>query len=928
MAGRLKWRGLVLVVAMWLVGSTSHAQEGETPAAAGMGTVTGVVLDSKSGEPVIDAGVEVVGKNRSTRTDLDGRYTFKLPAGTYELRIFAAEFQGARLEKVTIRPNAVTPGDASLNPLSGQAGVEVVEVVAQAAKAAEATQLLKRKKAAVVEDNISAETIKKSPDSDAAEVVTRAPAVTVRDDKFIFVRGLGERYSNALLNGSRLPSTDPDRRVVPLDLFPADFLDAISIVKSYSPNLPGDFSGGLALLELRDFPPKLSYNFGITTGGNTNVTFGEFDTYKGGGLDYFGFDQNVRSLPSIIPEDNIRDAPRAQRIVYGKAFKDIWDSETTTAPPDFSVNFSVGNTIGPFGFNFAALYKTEYKQQSRLERQFTVTSTGDDLVVTPLEEFTFDISTFETHLGGIFTAAYDLDPNHRLAMRTLIDRHTTDDVALGRGFTLNCQSCESTELQFVQEQLAFAQFSGEHHFSWIDVDWRTAGSETQQDIPDRRVAGRQDGVVNGDGANGTRTFADLTERLSDSQVDFTVPFATRLPFTDVWSGLPAKFKVGPAYSIRQRDSEMRFFRYVVPAISIEDPTAPFEDIFTPDNLDGSTGIDFKEESDNGGRFSASEEIAAGYGMVDLPIVRDRLRLISGVRGEYSLIKLDIDQEIGNRTIRKQNIDPMPAVNLVYSITADMNLRFGFSQTVSRPEFRELSPLRFLQPRGLRAVVGNPELEQADVRSFDLRWEWFFTPSEIVSVGGFYKQLDKPIESVAIDQGGATPLESFSNADDATLWGFEAEGRKELEFIHSALRGLSIQVNGSYVHSEANAPQDSASQVQTSTKRALQGQAKYTVNTVLEYTNDRFGTGRLLYNTVGPTLAAVGVGGILPDIFEEQRNQLDFVYLRRIEPFGAPLNFKFAVENILNDRYLFTQEDEVQRRYKTGVKFTFGISYSY
>lgn len=924
MAGRLMC-GVMVAVSLLFSAASAYAQDGAAPAPDAVGSVTGVVLDAKSGEPIIDAGVELIGKSRTTRTDLDGRYTFKLPPGDYQVRIFAAEYQGARLEKVTIRPNQVTRGDAALNPLTGQAGVEVVEVVAQAAKAAEATQLLKRKKASVIQDNIAAETIKKSPDSDAAEVVTRAPAVTVREDKFIFVRGLGERYSSALLNGSRLPSTDPDRRVVPLDLFPADFLDAISIVKGYSPDLPGDFSGGLALLELRDFPPKLAYNFGISTGGNTNATFGDFDTYKGSSLDYFGFDQNVRSLPKVIPDRNTRPDPRAQRNFYGQSFKNIWESEEMTAPPDFAVNFSVGNTIGPLGFNFAGLYKTEYKQRTQIERQFGFATTPEEGILETIDDFTFRTSSFETHLGGIFTVAYDLSPSHRIAMRSLIDRHTTDDVSIGAGSTRNLDDVRSTELQFVEEQLAFTQFSGEHHFSWVDVDWRTAGAETKQDVPDRRVAGQNDGFIAGDGAYGTRTFANLTERLSDSQIDFTVPFPTRLPFTEVWSGLPAKLKVGPAYSIRQRNSELRFFRFITRGNI--DGTASFEDIYGPDNLDGADAIEFNEETDNAGSFDASEEIAAGYAMIDIPLVRDRLRLISGVRTEYSLIKLDINQVDGKRAIRKQNIDPLPAVNLVYNLVADMNLRFGFSQTVARPEFRELTPLRFVQPKGLRQVAGNPDLVQADIRSFDLRWEWFFSPNEIVSVGAFYKQLDKPIEAIAIDQAGNTPIDSFANADDATLWGFEAEVRKELGVLHSALRGLSVQVNGSYVDSEVNAPRGSAAERQTSTKRALQGQAEYTVNTAIEYAHDRWGTARLLYNTIGESLATVGVFG-LPDIFEQRRDQLDFVYLNKVAPFGAPLNLKFGVENILNDRYLYLQGDEVQRRYKTGVKFSFGVSYSY
>jgi hypothetical protein len=217
-----------------------------------------------SGDPIIEAGVEVVGKGKTVRTDLDGKFTLKLEPGTYEIRVFAPAFQSVRVPRVTVKPNEVSKVDVSL-AAAGKAGVDVVEVVAQANRAAEATQLVQRKKAAVVSDTISSEVMKKTPGSDAADVIQRAPAVTVKDEKFIFVRGLGERYSSAMLNGSRLPSTDPQKRVVPLDLFPADFLESLSIIKSYTPDLPGDFSGGLADLHLRDFPESLSGSLGVAS---------------------------------------------------------------------------------------------------------------------------------------------------------------------------------------------------------------------------------------------------------------------------------------------------------------------------------------------------------------------------------------------------------------------------------------------------------------------------------------------------------------------------------------------------------------------------------------------------------------------------------------------------------------------------------------
>src|SRR6202158_5104392 len=262
-----------------------------------MGTLSGKAPNKATGDRISEPGIEVVQTGKRVRTDLDGKYVIKLPPGTYELRVFAPLYQGSRLQKVVVRATQVTTADASLMP-EGQANVEVVEVVAQADKAAEATQVTDRKKAAVVSDNIAAETITKSPDRTAAEVIKRVPAVTIQNGKFVFVRGLGERYSSALLNGSRLPSTDPSKRVVPLDLFPAEFIESLNILKSYTPDLPGDFSGGLVDIRLREFPDQLTYTIGLTTGANTTATFQRFQTYKGSDLDYLGLGARFRARPA------------------------------------------------------------------------------------------------------------------------------------------------------------------------------------------------------------------------------------------------------------------------------------------------------------------------------------------------------------------------------------------------------------------------------------------------------------------------------------------------------------------------------------------------------------------------------------------------------------------------------------------------------
>ncbi len=926
------------VVVYLLIGAVGMPVLVEAQQQAAPGTIAGQVIDSSTGDAIIDAGVEIIGVRKDIRTDVEGRYAVKVPPGTYQVRFFAPLYQGARLEKVVVESNKVATANVPLKP-EGQAGVEVVEVVAQAAKAAEATQIIKRQKAPVVSDNIGAETIAKSPDADAAEIVQRVPAVTIKDNKFIFVRGLGERYSSAMLEGSRLPSPDPERRVVPLDLFPSEFIDSISIVKSYTPDLPGDFAGGLANIDLLDFPQQLTYGIGLSTAGNSQATFQKFDTYKGSKLDYFGFGGNYRKLPSTIPDGLLGSRPKAQLQQFGRSFKTIWETDSTTAPVDFNLGFQVGDRWGPFAARLAANYRTEYRsRRNQIEKQFIQGGNLETPEPVLADDFKFDRSVFETRLGAVFTAAYEISPAHHLSFRSLIDRNSEDETLIGNGVSEQTRlPTRSTEFTYKQDELDFGQLAGNHHFDALDVDWRSALSRTKENIPDQRFTTATDASNNGvfsfnnDAHGGSRVFQNLTEYLTDSQVDFTVPFTTGLPFTDVWSGLPAKVKFGPAYLHRNRTVDLRIFEFDVNLTEGGRPldlSAPFNDVLNPDNVGGSAPfpILFRDATQPQDVFKASHEIGAGYAMVELPLVPDRLRFIGGVRTEYSYIKLHVKEgtQGSPRTIIKENLDPLPGVNLVYSPRSDMNVRAAWSQTVSRPEFRELSPAVYPAPRGLRGLVGNPDLVETGIDSYDLRWEWFYSPSELVSLSGFYKTIDKPIET-AVFVSGSAPQDTFSQNKDGKLAGFEFEGRKNLGFLTPALQNFTFLTNVTYVHSEVTAE---LTQLGTSRKRPLQGQADYVVNAALEYVHPVWGTARLLYNTVGPKIAAVQDVTGLPDFVTGRRDQVDLIFLSRVEPWGVPLNLKLAIENILNDNYPTTVGGAIQEDYRTGVTVSLGVSYTH
>lgn len=917
---------LVAMVAVLGTGGGARAQEQPAPAKTATGIVSGVVLDKATGDPIIEAGVEVVEQNEKTKTDIDGRFKLKLPPGIYQLRIYAPLYGPVRLQGVIVKEGKVTKADATLAAAAGN--VDVVEVVAQADRAAEATQLTARKKSAVVADMMSAEVIKKTTGRDAAEVVKRVPAVTIKDNKFIFIRGLGERYSSALLNGSRLPSPDPDRRVVPLDLFPADFIESLAVIKSYTPDLPGDFSGGLVDIHAREFPDHLTFSTGASTGGNTQTTFQSYRTYRGGDLDWLGLGKDFRSLPDNVPDsvDFTQLSQRAKNRI-GLGLRNIWDTRTDTAPPNHGFNLSAGDSFGPLGVSVAGVYTGEYQSiPDRTENQFVNGGRKDPIKLD--SHFTVDDSLFKTRLGGLLTASYKLTDNQKLFVRSLVDHNSFDDVTFALGEDTQGNPQRETILRYTEEELDFGQVGGEHHWNHFWFDWRSAFSRTKQDEPDTRYITYKGTPpkFTDDSLGGSRIFNKLSETLTDSAGDITIPFSTGLPLTDVWSGLPAKLKFGGAYAFRDRTFEQRRFVYNINKAAF-DLTQPPETILDPSNQIPGL-VDFDENTQPGDAYDVTHEILGGYGMFDLPIVRDHLRLVAGVRMEYSYINLKTTA-IGVATPVKEiknNLDPLPGANLIFTPIPDMNLRFGYSQSVSRPEFRELSPTQYPSPRGLRALIGNPLLVEANIENWDARWEWFFSPLELVSLSFFRKNLTKPIEQTVIVESSLI-ADSFRNAKDGTLTGFEFEGRKDFGFVHRWLKPVSLLANVAYIDATVNVPKAKKLEVQTTTSRPLQGQAPYIANAALEYAHPWLGTYRLLYYTAGERITAAGSFG-LADIVEQPRHQLDAVVIVPVKPFGLPLTLKGSAENLLDDRILYTEGTRIQRRYETGVKVSLGVAYTF
>jgi outer membrane receptor protein involved in Fe transport len=896
-----------------------------TPSSAQkMGKVTGTVLDEFNAMSLPMAPVEVVESGQLVYTDLDGNYVLALPPGNYKLKV---SFSGYQDQTV---PVTVVAGETfALNiALNMKRFSEEVTVTAEAETpqlfTAEA-QLIERRKAAVISDNLAAEDMRKNADSDAAAAVSRVAGLSVVGGQYVFVRGLGERYSSTQLNGATLPTTEPDKKVVPLDLFPSGLIQSVQIQKSYMPDKPADFTGGLVQIEPLNFPQDPVFDVSLSQGFNNETTFENFGNYPGGSTDWLGYDDGTRALPSIIPTDEkvVRGSAfsdtgftREELQTFGRSFSNVWEPRTKgSAVPNQSYSLVWGKSGEKLGA--VASFSYNYKNQNQKNEQQNFYKIGSDEIVLQ-HNYEFDTSTTKTTMGLVGNVAYRMNGNNRIAFENFYTNNSVNETRYFEGFNSDInRDIQDTRLYWIQESIYSGKVSGEHFLPGLAnsrLEWRGTFSNAVRDEPDlREVLYELNPNINeyelaDESQSGFRMYNDLTDHIYELGLDWSF-------FTTQWSGLPFMIKVGPYLQQRNRDFSSRRFRFVNIAPGRIDITQPPEVLFAPENI--GPYFELREETRSTDTYTADQTISAGYGMVDLPFT-ERLRLIGGVRIERSQQNVNTFDlfaiESTPITSTLDNTDVLPGLNVIYALTPETNLRFGFSRTVNRPEFRELAPFEFTDVVGGRATVGNPDLKRALITNYDVRWEWFPSTSEVLAASFFYKDFQDPIERTV--QATAQLRTSFTNAEGARNAGIELEARKQL------LRNLFLAANYTFVDSEIQIGR-AAGEVQTSSDRPLAGQSGNVLNLVAEiqWPSFDFST-RVLYNFFGDRIVDVGSLG-LPDIIEEGRGTLDVVAIKR---FGNA-QLRFVLDNLTNADYLFTQGGKVQRLYNLGPSFAVSFSYS-
>lgn len=802
---------------------------------------------------------------------------------------------------------------------------ETVEVVAEAVQTGEVAILESRRQAPVVSDSISAEEIRKTPDSSAAAVVERLTGVTLMGDKYVFVRGLGERYSGATINGSTLPTTETEKRVVPLDLFPAKLLETVNVVKTYTPDKPGDFGSGVVEMTTVDFPRATSLKLTLGTGYQSGTTGDGFLRYAGG-LSRLG--NGGQPLSSSIPSQSLQRrsvlnqngfTPQELETLGETLVGDWTGREVRAASPSTDVALTYGASFGRFGLVLSAVSNHGYDTVTEEQRFFGI-DTGGTLV--PSNDYDLTSSRETASTGFVGNLSYRFNDRHRLFFNSVLTRDASSEDRFQEGLQTNTGGdIRDYRVRYQIEEVLSTRLRGDHNLGGPGlgslVEWSVARSTASNDSDLRENIYRESdpGVFElqtGFAESGKTEFFGLDDEIQQAGLAYSMFFAAP---DGKWSG---SVKAGADHLLRTRDFAARRFRFATNNASQFDLTLAPDELFTPENI-GPAGFELREITGVNDAYDAEHTIGAAYLMTDATF--GKWRVIGGARFETSDQSVTTFNpfDIANTLVStNENDDILPSLNLVYQIGSRTNLRFGYGRSLNRPEFRELSPFTFIEVAGGRSVAGNPNLKQATLDGLDLRWEMFPRGGEVIAASAFYKRIDSPIERIV--QPTTDFRSSFVNADSATLYGVELELRRSLGQL------WSINTNLAHIRSAVNVGTHQLSVV-TNTERPLEGQSDNVANLAMQFYHPRWGTMfRVLGAYSGERLTEAGAFG-LPDIYESAFTSFDFVVSQSLEPYAKGLEVKLAGTNLLDERREFTQGNEIQRRFDPGRKISLSLSYT-
>ena len=912
-------------------------------------TATGILQGSAisfiNGSGVAGATVKLLGTELAALTDADGIFRIEAPRGTYNLVVTHPNFESFAQDNfrivansglyanVTLRPSATDDyasapdaNPAVVTPMAAHNGVEEMFIVGRF-QAMNSAVDMERLSGSII-DAVDAEQLSRFGDSNVAGALKRIAGVSVNDGKYAVVRGLDGRYISSTLNNNLMPTTDPLRRDVQLDLFPANILGNIEISKSYSADLPGDSTGGTIAMNTKDAPTEYSNKLSLGLGYNFDITGSDIVGYEGSGTDWLTYDNGDRKIPGEVattftPYQGTATAAVNTCDVSGcdisydenarlaQQFPVVYNTSMESASPDFSLGYALGNSFdnsfGEVGVYGAVGLGNSTK--SRIDASFNDSQ----------REGTYERSVKSSKLNAYFVVGLDDNHDGSWLSKTIFLRQADDTTRVVDGYNYqDGVAYKEAMLRWNEREFFAQQFSGSHPlFEASEFSWRMGASKTTMDEPDRRSWYYSGGVFLPSSAE--RRYSALTEDGTDFGVDYKVNF-------DLTENITTELKVGALYNKRDRVwNSGRFSFNYGRGPGFDDTHADVETQLSQQNL-ADKNFQLRKTTANTDSFTADIETTAFY-LTTETLIADKLTLVLGARQEDNTQTLNYPYENSvNNFNELDGGDLLPSLTLAYDFNDSWKLRSSYSQTVSRPGVIERSSSSMSDPDTDKRIFGNPDLVVATIDNLDLRLEYYFENGGNASLAWFSKTIDNPIEKTLPDaSGSASNGYEFRNAASADISGIELDFSKQL--VDSASWSVDLGFNLSLIDSKVSLDSQSLRLEGTDAEgRELQGQSPFLVN--FQLAADHLNSGQeftLLLNHFDDKIDAVGRGAGVSNEMELGRTSLDFNYKWTLE---SESSISVKLSNILDASVEYEQNGTISESYKEGRSLSVGYTHSF
>lgn len=901
------------------------------------GSIQGLIADAKTGEELIGANAIITNSYTGDMADIYGKYKIEnLIEGTYSITFSFVSYADKTINNIIVKAGQITTVNVALDEAS--ITLQEVVVVARVSKRTENALMAIKRKAVTAIDGISSQQMATLGASDAAAALSKVTGITVQGGKYVYVRGLSDRYSKTLLNNAEIPGLDPEKNTVQMDMFPSNIIQNMMVHKTYSANLPGSFTGGLIDVETIDFPEDFNLNLSATFSYNPQSNLNDnFLTGKRSSTDWLGFDDGLRSIPELAAQDI---PSRYQNDVLLNQITKSFNKDMAPINRKSGINQSYSLAFGDnsklfgrkFGYNAALSYSHKYKYSDNgawgrykladknasvlnTEQLYNNTQKGvDEVFWSALMNFSYKISENHTiGLLGLKNQSGEFEAGYSKGIKN------TDDVGM---------IMEIRKQEYVQRSLMSGQAKGDHKFGDLSVKWLSSYTKSNQDQPDQRYF--KNSINNGKYElesskyeMPSRYYRNMWEINFDNKLDLTYSFKI--------NDKDSKIQAGGAYLKKERDFAENKFTFTENSSSFN---GSISDWLADENMDVTNDgvfVQGSKQTNDRNSYTASQTLYSGYAMADIELIK-KFRTIIGFRVENT------DLLTQSYSAKKQdgqiiNTDILPSFNGIYAVNDKMNLRMSYSRTLARPSFREIAPYASTNFATGEVEVGNPNLKISNIDNIDIKWEFYFNQGELISINPFYKAFHSPIEQTFNTEAANVEITWSNLTDLANVYGVELEFRKKLDFV-PLLSDFIIGSNLTIVQSQIQYGEKELAIKQyldanQSTTRQMAGQAPYIVNAYISYDNKNLGlNANLSYTTNGKKLFLVNSKNI-PDIYELGMHNLDFNVSKTM--MKDKLKVKFGVSNILDAKHKYTYDfkntEYVYNNYGWGRSFSVGLSYT-